>query len=111
VRRHIFRGIRYTGTRYEVTVPDTLDLTQRAELALNGLGGVIDPHLDYQMHFGVRYAYRTPYMPYWCCHVTCDTKLGESFPMLRLMCGSGRYADVEAVQRSLRLEAGIAALR
>ncbi|MAG34829.1 MAG: hypothetical protein CL878_01045 [Dehalococcoidia bacterium] len=31
------------GERYEATVPDTLDLVERAELALNGLGGCLDP--------------------------------------------------------------------
>ena len=40
----------YRGERYEATVPDTLDLADRAALALNGLGGTIDPDGDYQMY-------------------------------------------------------------
>lgn len=37
----------YPGQRYEATVPDTLDLVERAELALNGIGGTIDAGLDW----------------------------------------------------------------
>jgi len=52
--------ITYPGKRYEVTVPDTLDLADRAELAINGIGGTIDPDLHHMMYFSVRYAVRTP---------------------------------------------------
>jgi len=41
-------------------VPDTLDLADRAELAINGIGGTIDPDLHHMMYFSVRYAVRTP---------------------------------------------------
>ena len=40
------------GERYRATIPDTLDLADRTELALNGLGGSLDPELDYEMYFG-----------------------------------------------------------
>lgn len=36
----------YSGQRYEATVPDTLDLAARAELALSGIGGTIDARLQ-----------------------------------------------------------------
>ncbi len=35
--------IDYAGDRYQAVVPDTLDLAERAALALNGLGGTSDP--------------------------------------------------------------------
>ena len=78
----------YAGHRYEAMVPDTLDLAGRAELAINGIGGTIDTDLDYYMFFLVRYACKTPYMAHHAADSTCDTKYGESFPLMRLMCGT-----------------------
>jgi len=92
--------ITYPGESHEATVPDTLDLADRAELAINGVGGTIDPALHYQMYFRVRYAVKTPFMSHHGADTTCDPKYAESFPMMRLMCGSDRYADLEAGQRS-----------
>ena len=91
------RGV-YAGSRYRAVVPDTLDLAKRAELGINGIGGTIDPALRYMMFFLVRYASKTPYMTHHSADPTCDPKFAESFPMLRLMCGSDRYVDVEAGQ-------------
>lgn len=90
----------YSGKRYEAMVPDTLDLAERADLAINGIGGTIDPDLHYHMFFFVRYAHKTPYMAHHAADPTCDPKFAESFPMLRIMSGSNRYADIEAGQRA-----------
>lgn len=91
----------YRGTHYEAVVPDTLDLADRARLALNGLGGTIDPACGYSMFFSVTYACRTPTMRHQgSADITCDPKFGESFPLMRLMCGSDLYADVEAAHRA-----------
>jgi len=100
----------YVGERYQAVVPDTLDLADRAALAINGLGGVIDPALHYQMYFSVRYASRPPYMQHHGADTTCDPKLAESLAMMRLMSGSGQYTDVEAGQRAeliSRIEDGL----
>ena len=43
------------GTRYEATVPDTLDLADRAEVSLRVLTGALDPELNYELYFYVRY--------------------------------------------------------
>jgi hypothetical protein len=94
-----FESSAYAGERYQAVVPDTLELADRAALALNGLGGVIDPDLHYQMHFLVRYATRKPSMQHHGADTTCDPKLAESFTMMRLMCGSDQYLDLEAAQR------------
>jgi len=37
----------YSGGHHQAVVPDTLDLADHAALAINGLGGVIDPALRY----------------------------------------------------------------
>jgi hypothetical protein len=89
-----------SGEWYEAEAPDTLDLADRAEIALNGIGGTIDPQLHHTMFFNVHYACRPAYMRHQgSADVTCDPKYGESFPMMRAMCGSDLYADLEAAFR------------
>jgi hypothetical protein len=43
------------GTSYEDTIPDTLDLAQRAELGLNYFTEIIEEQLGYEMPFHVWY--------------------------------------------------------
>ncbi|NLX07266.1 MAG: hypothetical protein GXY33_19175 [Phycisphaerae bacterium] len=88
----------YQGSFDKRTVPDTLDLADRAELALNGIGGCIDPQLHHMMFFHVFYTCREPYMRHHGADTTCDPKFAESFPMMRVMCGSSLYRDVESAQ-------------
>ena len=55
----------YTGERYEALVPDTLDIQERAGLAVNVLTEAVDPQADYEMYFPV--AERTSQRP--CVHI------------------------------------------
>lgn len=89
------------GKRYKVVAPDTLDLADRARIALNGLGGTIDPDCHHTMFFNIHYCSRPPFMRHQgSADVTCDPKFAESFPMMRLMCGSDLYEDIEAGHRA-----------
>lgn len=83
------------GERYEAVIPDTLDLAERAELALNGLGGTIHPEIHYEPYAYIFYAHKTPVMRHDGCALTCAPKYAESFPLLRIMCGSDLYAERE----------------
>jgi hypothetical protein len=85
----------YSGSRHTALVPDTLDLADRAEMGIKGIGGTIDPDLHYMMYFSIHYHWRTPVMAHHSADPTCDPKYTESFPMLRLMCGTDRYRDIE----------------
>ena len=103
-------NIAYAGAEYDARVPDTLDLADRAEWAINGIGGSIDPELHHQMYFRVEYAHNPPVMTHHSADTTCDPKFGESFPMMRIMCGSDQYACVEAGLRAellSRIEDGL----
>jgi hypothetical protein len=40
-----------TGKHYEDTVPDTLDLVERAVLGLNYFAGMTEPDLDHEVYF------------------------------------------------------------
>ena len=92
------------GQRYHATVPDTLDLADRAALAINGLGGVIDTELGHHMFFTVMYDAPQPYLSHLAsADSTCDPKFAQSLPMLRLMSGSTQHVDVEAGHRAALL--------
>ena len=77
----------YEGDRYEAMVPDTLDLQERAALAVNALTESTDPEADYEM--------------YWLCHLGrnpiimqhdfsdhCQCKFMEALPLMRVISGS-----------------------
>jgi len=99
-----------TGKWYEAEVPDTLDLAERAGLAVNGMGGCIDPELM-TMFFHINFCCDRPFFSHWgSAGTTCDTKFGESFPLMRIMSGSDQYADLEAQFRKelvSRIEDGL----
>lgn len=88
-------GPTLAGARYAAIVPDTLDLAERARLALNGLGGNIDPELM-TMYGLIRFCTSRPHFSHWASAETlCDPKFAESFPLMRLMSGSNQYAELE----------------
>jgi hypothetical protein len=83
------------GTFYDVSAPDTLDLADRARLAINGLGGNIDPALM-TMYGLIHFCARRPHLSHWASAETlCDPKFAESFPLMRIMSGSDPYAGLE----------------
>ena len=89
--------------RYEVTVPDTLDLAERAALAINGLCGTVDPDDDYMQYFHVYLNARQPYLQHSGCDVQCTPKFADALPRLRAMSGSDRFTDIECGMREALL--------
>ena len=64
-------------------------------LAINGLGGNIDPDLM-TMYGLIHFCAPRPHLSHWASAETlCDPKFAESFPLMRLMSGSDQYADLE----------------
>ena len=87
--------INSTGGRYTENVPDTIDLAERARLAVHGIMGSIDPDL-LTMYGLAFYATPRPHQSHWAsAENTCDPKLAESLTLLRTMCGSGELRDLE----------------
>jgi hypothetical protein len=83
------KTIETTGENYFADVPDTLDLAERARLALNALTGVLDPDFKFEQYFHVILGANPPYM--WhdtSGRPTNDPKFLESLPYMRLMTGS-----------------------
>ncbi len=82
------------------TVPDTLDLADRARLAISGMGGNIDPALM-TMYGMIHFCTPRPCLSHWgSAETLCDPKFAESFPLMRLMSGSDQYADLERAFRT-----------
>ena len=95
------------GSSYDASVPDTLDLAERARLALRCLTGTLDPAdrdgVQYEIYFHVTFAAN----PAWMGHdgtglPTNNPKFAESMPMMRVMSGSDHNLDVEnAMMKSM----------
>ena len=81
--------------QYEATVPDTLDLAHRAELAMHGIAGTVDPNDEYMMWSEVFWNHNPPYMQHGSCDVEIASRFLEAMTQLRLMCGGQKYQDVE----------------
>ena len=87
----------YPGQKYEVMVPDTLDLADMAGLGVNGLTGPTDPEADYEIYWRAAFnANRKPIM--WHVDAPDTSILGkfvEALPLLRLVSGSDQDRHVE----------------
>ena len=89
-------GGQVAGKRYKTEVPDTLDLVDRANLAINGLARARDPERGWQQYFYIGMLTNPPYM----LHsgppdYACDAMVGESLPLMRVMTGNGDHYEAE----------------
>ena len=84
----------YEGTRYEALVPDTLDLQERAALAVNVLTRATDPDADYEQYFGVRFRHNPPMMQHNYSD-QCQNKFMEALPLMRINTGSDLNSEVD----------------
>lgn len=76
--------------------PDTLDLADRGELAINGILGSLDPEIDYECCFMTYFDVHPAYMVHWSTMVSgVMPKYVESLPMLRQMSGSDANIQLE----------------
>ena len=84
----------YEGQRYEVLVPDTLDLQERGALCLHAMTSATDPAYDYEIYWMVYLMHKPAMMRHdWSDQVQC--KFMEALPLLRIMSGTGENLSVE----------------
>ncbi|MBI2843358.1 MAG: hypothetical protein HYX78_08155 [Armatimonadetes bacterium] len=83
------------GTYCVATVPDTLDLAERAKLAINSMTGSLDPGHDYELYLKVVYTANPAFMYHEATGVDVMPKFVEALPMMRLMSGSTQNLDIE----------------
>jgi len=90
----LFQLPMYAGKRYQAKVPDTLDLAERAALAVNGLTGPTDPAADYELYWLARFVHNPPYLSRdFSDHM--QAQFMESLPLMRVASGSQQSKDVE----------------
>ena len=84
----------YGGERYRRLVPDTLDLQDRAALAVNALTRSTDPMADYEMYMWINLKSNPPSMLHdFGDH--CQIKFMEALPLMRIISGSGQNQQVD----------------
>jgi hypothetical protein len=86
----------YKGTHYVDHVPDTLDIAERARLALNAITSITDPDADYEIFFHFRVFSDPPAMEHYFSD-WCQESEGfvEVLPLMRLMTGDGMNSEVD----------------
>ncbi len=100
---------RFEGERYQAEVPDTLDLSERADLAIHGITKMLDPETDYLMFDHAWFNRKPPVMTIsWPEEIlSCGNKHLESLPLLRLM--SGSTFNIEVDQQFMQSQLGMTA--
>ena len=91
----------YRGERYEDTVPDTLDIAERAKLGVHLLTAIADPRAGYEIYWSANFLRNPPIMS----HDSNDTVqncegMMEALPLLRVATGSSLNDHVDPVWMS-----------
>ena len=84
------------GEYYQATVPDTLDLAERARLAVRGLTNFVDPAEHYEQYQVAFFNINPPYMGHYGMAAGNQGKIAESLLLARQMCGSRENLDIQA---------------
>ena len=90
-----FQPPQYPGRYYQDTVPNTLDLAERAGLAVNFLTETLNPNQDYTLYTTVQLISVPPAMIHMTSDLQCQRKYLEVLPMARMMSGSKQNLDIE----------------
>lgn len=95
--------ITYRGQSYNDLIPDTLDIAERAELAVHGLTGPLDPAYDYELYWATKLMHNPPLM-YHDSSDWCGLKFVESLALLRSVTGSDLNRQVDAAWMQVQLK-------
>lgn len=90
-----FQLMPYHGKRYEAIVPDTLDITERASLAVNALTEPTNPLADYEYYCGISLLTRPPSMSLNCWYQPYTENQGGALLRNRVISGSDQNLNVE----------------
>ena len=85
----------YKGERYEADVPDTLELQERARLAIHCMTETTDPEADYEPYYMVHFRDNPPMMIHNSWHGSTLAKYMETVALMRIMSGSDQNSEVE----------------
>ncbi len=91
----------YRGERYEDTVPDTLDIAERAKLGIHLLTAITDPRAGYEIYWAANFLRNPPVMSHDANDtVQNDAGIMEALPLLRLVTGSSLNDHVDPIWMS-----------
>ena len=90
-----FKTPPYLGEQYEATVPDTLDLQQRARLAIHALTEATDPLADHEPYYVAHFRTNPPVMVHSSWHGATQAKFMEAVPLMRIVSGSDQNLQVD----------------
>ena len=85
----------YHGERYTTLAPATLDLQERAMLAVHGLTGRTDPESDYEIYYVTALGLNPPFMGHWRWDIWNQMWYHAALPLMRVISGSDHNAHVE----------------
>jgi len=85
---------RFDGESYQADVPDTLDLTDNARLAINAFTRMLDPAMDYRFFGNANFVCK-PAKLMLSASFECTSKHLESLPLMRLMSGCAFNCDID----------------
>lgn len=84
-----------TGPFYEATIPDTLDLADRAKLSVRNLTHTMDPDDWYFVYQGINFGPKSPGPDPRSRMSLLTPKNARALPWMRTMCGSAEGLDRE----------------
>lgn len=85
----------FAGETYEAQVPDTLDLTDRAALCINGITRLVNPEYDYAQYSYAELRHDPPYGIMEAGITNLNPKWLEGLPLMRIMSGSEQNLDID----------------
>ncbi len=91
------------GRHYELMTPATLDLAERARLAVNGMTEPTDPEADYRVYWKVSFRFNPPVMYHDISDTGIMIKFMDVVPRMRLMSGSEQGLHVEQCWKEVLL--------
>ena len=90
-----FKTPEYPGTYYEDEVPATLDLAERARMALHSVTAMTNPNIEYEQYFTITHMSQPPAMDHNASDMHGHGKFLEVTPLMRVMSGSTENMNVE----------------
>ena len=94
----------FEGEHYEALVPDTLDLAERARLAVHGLTSDVDPKDDYFIWWLVNFHNSPPMAMKDGPIMSLTAKFIESLPLMRMMSGSTENSFIDPIWMNMILK-------
>jgi len=85
----------YEGERYEALVPDTLDMAERADIAIHGITSIADPEADYEIWWWAVLNRKPPVLVHDFHDWNIQGKFLEALPQLRTITGSDLNLHVD----------------